>query len=152
MGLIDQQLNPAPEVQPPSDALRAQLAKKQQNNQEQHSSKAVATQQQATRENHVSEYNKSNTKTMEDHHDVEIHKLEPFKAKKERNVRSQGRHDRPHYSESQRASKAVSNSGLQIAKKNLSQEKMTKIETVPALGFSGIEKTLSRLNISTAKG
>lgn len=152
LGLIEQQINPQAEVQPPSDLLRALQAKKQQSSQEQ-SSKPVHTHQLIAKENNYVDYI-GNINTVGDPHDVEIHKLEPFKAKKERNVKSQGRNERGshNYSESQRASKAVSNSGIHVAKKNLSQEKVAKIETVPALGFGGIEKTLSRLNISTAKG
>lgn len=143
--LIDQQLNPSAEIQQQNNVVRAQIAKKQQAIQEQTAKAAVPQQQ----------YPNDALNTVEDEQDVEVHRLDLSKAKKERNIKSQGK-ERGTYNvaDFQRLVKGVTSSGTHgTAKKNLSQDRIgSRIETNQSGGSSTIEKTMSHLNVSTTKG
>jgi len=107
-------------------------------------------------ENMNREYN-GHLHTLEDQ-DVEVHKLEQRNnKKKERNIKSQGRNDRSQYNYSDflRPGKLTSSSGIQggVVKKNLSQEKVgARIETVPSMGSTTIEKAFAQVNSASTKG
>lgn len=149
--LIEQQLNPSEEIKQQNNLVRAQIAKKQQINQEQ-TAKAPVQPQQFGRDN-VNDNYSSNINTVEDEQDVEVHRLDQSKAKKERNIKSQGRQEKATYylADFQRQTKAVGH--VQGAKKNLSQDRVaSRIETNPSGGSSTIEKTMSHLNVSSTKG
>ena len=152
LGLLDKQLNIAhnkPNPNPdyvPLLQQQSQPKKAQQLDQEQKSKTAY-------NQPFLQESTSNRINTMED--DIEVHRLDQQKKKKERNIKSQGRHERTPYnfSEFLRPTKLTSSSGMQGVKKTPSQEKVgTRIETMPAMGSNSLEKTFGNLNASTTKG
>ena len=126
---------------------------RQQTNQEQKERSAL-TQQTCPDEDVHGEYNRY-VQTVEDSHDLDAHKIEQSRKKKERNVKSQGRHERTPYNfgELLRQAKANINNSTIHVKKNLSYEKVGgRQEPSSALGMSAIEKATGQLNSSTSKG
>jgi len=154
LGLLDVQLAVAHGKPVPENAVaQAQIKKMQQVDQDQKSK--TAYNQPFLQENINREYN-GHLHTLEDQ-DVEVHKLEQRNnKKKERNIKSQGRNDRTqyNYSEFLRPGKLTSSSGISGGvKKNLSQEKVgARIETVPSMGSTTIEKAFAQVNSVSTKG
>jgi len=156
LNLLDKQLN-APVEEPPQVNIMATQPQQQPKKPEPQPQQAVQEQKSKpviTRPIVVETLNTEPAEPLNTEPDVEIHKLDYYKKKVERNVKSQGRNERVPYnlSDLQKQSKAISNSVIKGVKKNLSQEKVgTKIDT-GRLGNSSMEKTFSYLNVSTTKG
>ena len=96
----------------------------------------------------------ADVKSIEHDQDLEAHKLDQYKKKNERNVKSQGRQERPPYNITDllRRAKLTSNSKLQ-SRKNLSEEKHGgRHEPTSASRISVMDKTSGRLSSHTSKG